>query len=175
MTHRPQPAPDDAIPCPSDDEPEPPLVFLDVDGVLNSQHFMISQQEKLGAAYDCAGPSAIDPACVAWLAAFNSVAKADYVLSSSWRHCVSPGQMRRWLLELECPLRFVGKTGYGRLRGVEIAEYLHEHGEEPTRPVIVFDDERDLYPVDRRHIRTSPQTGLTCADIHKALKLLRGC
>ena len=69
---------------------EKPIVFLDIDGVLNSVDFAINRKEKTGHRHI----DQIDERAVGFL---NEIADWNFVLSSSWRKFVPLEKMNEIL------------------------------------------------------------------------------
>lgn len=116
-----------------------PLIFLDIDGVLNKHGYnRCSDVES----------STLEPEAVARLNRIIRESDAEIVLSSAWRYMVHGGAMT--LGGFEYLLRTHGVAAKGRLigltatdeaipnRGQQITEWLNAHGWE--RPYVVLDD-----------------------------------
>lgn len=54
------------------------VIFLDVDGVLNNQHFLMQHQAQASSLYD-----ALDPACLEQLKRIVEATGAHIVVSST--------------------------------------------------------------------------------------------
>lgn len=123
--------------------PEKPLCFLDVDGVMNSVSYCIYcnrnniEYERLYL---------LDPQAIKHL---NEIADWNFVVSSTWRKCMS-------LVELQERFNKQGFKGIfrdetpvfnwlGSVRGNEIRAWISENViSERTPHYIIFDDDSDM-------------------------------
>lgn len=164
------------------------VIFLDIDGVLNTER----QQDhciEAGEDYVDNFGYAFDPVAVANLAQIVEQTGADIVISSSWKFWglstmqdlwvhrglpgkvidVTPNNVSDELLlsvDLDTELLPAGK-------GSEIKEWLATSGQEVTHYAI-FDDFPDMLPEQTRHfIQTDPQIGITEDDAKKAIAILQ--
>lgn len=165
------------------------VLFLDIDGVLNS--FSYFSAEKLSRAAFRHAPSKIDARAVARLNFVVEQCEAIVVLSSDWRKSPpNPG-----LLGTEAALRERGATfsltfatpilkeserlarlaessaGTYTPRWLEIQCWLDEH-QEVSRFAIV-DDEPDMAHLNDRLVVTEPEFGLTDDNCGRLLALLQ--
>lgn len=171
------------------------VLFLDIDGVLNSERFLV-------AAYASVKPGAspfdrqIDPAAVEIVN--DVVARTDckVVLSSAWRYGKNGLDHERRFVEKilrSCGARFalfdstptyldVFMAKHGRVsgfadhdpaidRGAEIGHWLLEACHLVSTYAIV-DDYGDMGPHAERLVRTSPSVGITVADAERLVALL---
>lgn len=154
------------------------VVFLDIDGVLNTSAYLASHNVSEHAADDWMyWASEINPDQVAIL---NEIVKArpdvSFVLSSSWR--TSFGTIEestervQWMLEAQ---GFLGKIvsatpDLGRPRGQEIAAWLADH-QEVTQFVIV-DDCDDMLHLNSFLVQTDPHHGITRDQVRQMLRKL---
>jgi HAD domain in Swiss Army Knife RNA repair proteins len=136
------------------------IVFLDIDGVLAP----IRRWDRYGD---------LEPACVAVLNEIVAAGDADVVVSSTWRHGKTLGELQAILEAAGFAGRVVGKTPGdipGATRGEEIAAWLTNH------PVVggyvIIDDHADMEPLRARLVVTHPAHGLQPADVSRALAVL---
>ena len=139
------------------------IVFLDIDGVLNSDRtydtLPYADQFKL---------LKIDPKAVAYL---NRIARyAAVVVTSSWRWEYTPHDLRIVLLRhgLDETIPFIGSTGRQvsvdddgldtSNRGQEILDWLAAHPE--VTNYVALDDGGDLTQLGYHFIRTTTERGL---------------
>jgi hypothetical protein len=141
------------------------VVFLDIDGVLNSERFLAVHPEKIFPR------DYIDREAVKEL---NRIVHtgARFVLSSSWRIAHRVDQVQRMLDEVGFEGQIVDRTPLlGRqapeTRGLEIRQWLDEN---PLPQVFVALD--DFYVSEVPAIRVDPQVGLTYADVSRAIEML---
>ncbi len=145
-------------------------IFLDVDGVLNSNTLR-------QLAIDPAKVQLLRQLCLALLRAYVTV---EIVISSSWR--VDPDARRELLRTLEQGgvfrnpnVVFGGMTpftGEGtHNRGREIFYWLRQS---PRDTFLILDDDDTgmaQYGMSVNHIKTDPTVGLTKDDVESALKV----
>lgn len=154
-----------------------PILFLDIDGVLNNHRFNKAAQS-----------TTLKPACVRRLNVVLGETDAAIVLSSAWRYLVLNGAMSLKGFEvmlrshgLACEERIVGalpedpSLPYEELskKGCEIrARQIESWNIDSGRAWAVVDD-LDL-PIEplARLVRTQGSVGLTNADARKLTKLL---
>lgn len=145
------------------------FVFLDIDGVLNSDLFY-SRDAKARMDGDVA------PECIAQLNYLLSRTRAKVIISSNWRHHVPLKEIRQVFCArgFRYPKRIVGKTpnlGEGAVRGYEILTYLRRR-KALSRPFVAIDDTPDMDGLEGSVVRTSAVTGMTRNDAERALDIL---
>ena len=158
-----------------------PLIFLDIDGVLNGHNF---------DDHPSVLSNTIDRECVEALNRLIVAVDPDIVLSSAWRYMIHGGAMT--LKGFEYLLRTHGVMANDRLigltltdatyptRGEQIQAWLDEFG---SRPYVVLDDGGckpgtdewwdmglPIHPV----VWTRGNVGLTDFEVAKAIETLRG-
>lgn len=131
-----------------------PVVFLDIDGVLNVP------PDK---------PQTLRKSCVDALNWLTDAADAQIVLSSTWRRM--PG-VEGVLIEQGIQGKIIGKTPehHGQPRGYEIRRWFKTH---VYRRCIILDDDNDMLEFSSRLVQTDPLIGLTRPLSELAFKLLR--
>lgn len=169
------------------------VVFLDIDGVLNSECSVYENYEKFN--HD---PSHTDMPCPAAVANLNIILDSDpnirIVLSSTWRILGFFGYvekililsgMRPGLMFDETPRR------PGEPRGFEIQQWLcayeqrFRRSDEPRRldekvyhgPIesfVILDDDSDMAQLSGHHVHIDGTWGLTKEDANLALEVLGG-
>lgn len=154
------------------------VIFLDIDGVLNSEEFWTTEAQHIkkqnalnsGRTRDEASALAnMDPLAVERVMKIVKETGAEIVVSSTWRFDDS----------ICYKLRFMGIPQiYGitpgtvkRYRGEEIKLWLDEHPE-VTNYVIIDDDNDMLDEQDSHLVQTSWLTGITDYDVEKAINIL---
>ena len=150
------------------------LIFLDFDGVLNSQKFF----EKNPSAYDdyLANKLVLDPDAVSYLNEAIRRSGARVVISSAWRKRYGIGELKSRLRRagLIREAMIIGRTpsiGDGIPRGHEICSWMVEHGQ--GAPYVVLDDRDDMEPCLDSHVMTDPRLGLGNEHIPIILNILR--
>lgn len=143
------------------------VVFLDIDGVLNSSH----RWPLLESVDDIKGHK-IDPLAVAQL---NKIAAGcSVVVSSTWRILFTPNELREHLLRfgLDSTIPFIDSTAVGGRspRGHKIKTWLEAHPE--VTAFVVLDDSNDMDGVRHRFVKTTWKFGLLDGHVEMALRLL---
>ena len=167
------------------DRSERPVVFLDIDGVLN--HVRLYRWMR-----DRAGPPAewLDPACIARVNTLCKRTGAKLVISSAWRTYEIPGTTERGWRGAAEVLRARGLTAevidgtpvlespapgsalvVAAGRWPEIRAWLDAHPE--VDRWVVLDDMLLPEVPPGRHVRTDIEVGLTNADVERAVECLR--
>jgi hypothetical protein len=158
------------------------VVFLDIDGVLNSHEYVRSDRPR---SKERGGVMGIDPLAVSRLNRLLRATGAVVVVSSTWRK-------KRSRVELQGVLDARGFQGtvHGKTpdlsgrspgatlylapqRGEEIRHWLEHDGAE-VEAFVVLDDDGDMDAVRGRFIQTEFETGLTDADVDRAIAMLNG-
>lgn len=147
------------------------LVFLDFDGVLNSEHWANTRPWP---------GLELDPAAVKRLNQLNYLG-IRYVISSSWRRDPLWEGLHRPLEGLLNAFGFTGRV-IGRTpchlsratttnRGGEIQAWLDE--QPAFDNFVIFDDDDDMGHLSHRLIQTDWRTGLQDEHIKRAIQMLR--
>ncbi len=140
-----------------------PVIFLDIDGVLNNHN---TKQRMHG----CIG---IDPTNVVNLNKLLQYVDADVIVSSTWRVLHPLPAIQKWLKAAGFKGRISGRTeeiiaAYDR--GEEIQAWLTENPD--VMHFVIFDDDSDMAHLIDHLIQTDHRVGLTVEDINKALPFL---
>lgn len=162
------------------------LIFLDVDGVLNSEGFLCDQRaERLVetrrdrvAIYT----SMVDPVAVSKLRRLVETTDAYIVVSSTWRKAspdsdgVPMEALCDQLVAGGIPeSRVLGSTPHGgnmSCRGDEIHHWL-KHFDQDVKSYVILDDDSDmLYNQRNNFVQTDGRLGLTVADVDRAIYIL---
>ena len=164
----------------------PKVIFLDFDGVMNTERY-IAEQRRNGLPVSDRYGYLFDPKAVENLRRIIDATGAAMVISSSWR-LEGKERMEAMWHERALPGQLIGVTGQslhanfpmsagetaGATKGEEIRGWLKEHASKSYRYVI-FDDEADIRPEQRPHfIQTDPRIGITRADAERAIRILNG-
>jgi hypothetical protein len=166
------------------------LVFLDLDGVLNSHAYLYAQSKIGEPHYDSREPGeagAIDPEPVKRLNRLIDATGAKVVVSSSWRHGRSVARLRELLGSRGFTGEVIGKTPdcvpnndhmsarHVGARGDEIHAWIQSsplYGVELIESFVILDDDDDMSLVADRLVLTSFDTGLTDAHVDRAIAML---
>lgn len=151
---------------------ERPIIFLDFDGVLNTEQRQAQLATDRLPAKDAWGPL-FCPRAVANLHHIAETADARIVISSSWRYIHSLGSLRLMWAARQLPGEIDDVLPAGAQyisRGEEIDGYLEKHG----RPnYVIIDDLDDFFASQHAHyVETNPIVGITDADARKAIEIL---
>lgn len=155
------------------------VLFLDFDGVLNSESWMLAHPQANFLR-------ALDRSAVALLAEIVSRTQARIVVSSSWRRMYSLNALREVLVEggLPTSCEIVGVTptldrspdGDKFVRGDEIQHWLDEasRGEQTDKVELfaILDDDDDMAHLRHRLVRTDFKVGLDRAAVERVVALL---
>ena len=147
----------------------PPVIFLDVDGVLNR--------------VDDPGEERVDATMLLRVRQLADSAGAVVVISSDWRtQPEAKAHIERRLAALDVTV--IGATPLARTRALarpaEIFQWLSTHPDEHNGRYVVLDD-RDLtretrgaeLAAARRFVRTDPNVGFTDENLAEAIAVLR--
>lgn len=147
------------------------LVFLDFDGVLNSNAYFRRCPEAAGSV-------SIDKVLVKRLSDFLLRSNCDVVISSTWREGRKLAELRDILLDRglaeSLSSKIVGMTPVldgDAERGEEILAFLTKKVRGMV-PFVIFDDDDDMGSFRSRLVQTDPEVGLSSSDIKKAKKIL---
>ena len=148
------------------------IIFLDVDGVLNSEEFFIMRPHTLEDKKKWTEESDFDQYAVKLLNKMTDATDAKIFVSSCWRVGRTVDELKDLLKRVGIAGEVIGKTKQLQTdRGFEIADWLenHEHDQ-----FIIIDDEFDMEGFEGQFIHTGWKTGLTDFHVNKAIGML-GC
>ncbi|MBO5476965.1 MAG: hypothetical protein J6A15_04370 [Clostridia bacterium] len=147
------------------------IIFLDVDGVLNSGEFREERYKILKRAVRT--EEFFDPTCMECLREIVEATDAKIVITSSM--LINDMELLKNKLG-EYNIKLYDKTKYyGDMRGAQIREWLAEH--DNVKNYIILDDDYFIdYPgLDEHIVKTSFYSGkgLNKSHVPKAIKLLK--
>lgn len=144
------------------------VLFLDIDGVLNSDTFYLNRPKEIKhLPYPL---SEFDPACVARLNRILDETKARLVVSSSWRHDTFINRVLE-RAGIKTKIWDITPYGMGKPRGHEIKKFLSEHPN--IENYVILDDVANMLPEQQSHfVQTKYYYGLTDEDMIKAINIL---
>ena len=162
------------------------VIFLDIDGVINTENNIVFRKETGNRIMDKDG-YVFDPVAVGFLKLLIDKTDAKIVISSSWRHFGLQFFKDLWI-EREMPgevidLTFSKETtkrdeqrielqkipeGQGISRGDEINAYLATHPE--ITNYVILDDDTDFYE-NQNFVQTDLVHGLDCNSYYNALEI----
>lgn len=156
------------------------IIFLDIDGVLNSQLWYI--RTKGSRERDD-----LDNEAIGFLNDLIEKTGAKVVVTSTWRLGRTIDELQEILtrngftgevIDKTKDLR-IGNDGDSILRGNEILQWIKSHPEiigcyySDYKNYVIFDDDSDmLYWQRNNFIHIDPYVGLTPTDVYKAQKIL---
>lgn len=157
------------------------VVFLDVDGVLNSMRFVSAMDaECQRTSKPFRFEDQLDEGAISLLNQILREGCAVAVLSSSWRLLVDMDEMLRLLRAKGFTGELVGATpnlshldrgDHPLWRGDEIAAWIAEYPRRVTS-LVILDDGSDMAALQHRLVQTDPIVGLTAADVARAIAML---
>lgn len=160
------------------------ILFVDVDGVLNSNRFMrkrLKENKAWVSDVTLGLANCIDPVCLGRLAGLVQRTGAKIVISSSWRIRCDPPLFEQAFARLGFPLKVFGRTPrpevipgsvlvVGLTRGAEIDAWLRHEAPRPVESFVILDDQSDMEPHMSRLVKI--HDGLEDAHIEQAVILL---
>lgn len=149
-----------------------PVIFLDFDGVLNTEQYQAQLAIDGKPTKDAWGPL-FDPRAVGNLRKIIEATDAGIVISSSWRWMHRLGSLRMMWEMRELPGEILDTLPCGAQyisRGEDIEYWLDRNG----RPgYVIIDDLDDFFSSQRdRYVETNPIVGITETDAIKAIEIL---
>jgi hypothetical protein len=158
------------------------LLFLDIDGVLNSEAYSRTvqwlKQTGRGSFYSGFGGALWDfcpRASALYSGMIKRIPDVNVVISSSWRVGRDLTQLRTLFKERGLPYEnIIAQTGVSREnRGLEIQDWLDGTSIEPT-PMVILDDDTDMAHLSPYLVQTSFREGLTCAIADEVVRRFEG-
>ncbi len=166
------------------------VLFLDIDGVANSDQWFKSPEWKLAVKKYGDDRSDFDPVLVARLNEIVEHTGCYIVISSAWRLTFTLERIKGFLIAagFDHPERIIDKTPslmykkysanktYNEVnprvegRGSEIDAWLREH--EDVESFVILDDNSDMKPHMDRLVKTSLRTGIKDIDVQKTIQML---
>jgi hypothetical protein len=141
------------------------LVFLDIDGVLNSnewsKYLINTNQFKHGDTIDYHAyvQQQLDPKAICCLNRILKTYNLGIVLSSSWRYSTERiGELSKCGIH-EWDKRYFGRTGSSEgVRGQQIQSWILKNNY--TGPFVILDDDDDMKPLMKHWVETKYLFGL---------------
>lgn len=155
------------------------IIFLDIDGVLNSHPFFKFCYDQ-GILPD----DKIDPKAVLLLNELARKTNSKIVVSSTWRlpyvdHNDLDGLKKLLSTKHGVDDVIIGmtpdlwKVKRNRIRGDEIQDWMDNCGLK-INSFVILDDDSDMGPLRKFLVKTSMQTGLQRSHILDAMQILKG-
>ena len=133
------------------------IIFLDIDGVLNTISNWGSRPIE----------KRFTPECIAALNRITEYTGAKIVISSTWRNIMGYYELSALLHSVGIEGEIIGKTPLVKLsggpRGEEIERFLYEYrkSEFDVSSFVILDDDTDMGDLMEHLVWCSPNTGLT--------------
>lgn len=145
------------------------IIFLDIDGILNSVNSIKETYHKLnhGKSIYSTMPS---KEMIKYLNMIIEKTDAKIVISSTWRRTYhNYQQITMLLIALGFEGEVVGQTPFlNSRRGFEIAEYLTRN---PCDEFIIIDDDSDMEHLMPHLVKTDGEVGLTMDHVQIAIDI----
>lgn len=148
------------------------IIFLDFDGVLNTEHYQDLLQYQ-GKPWQDEYRAFFDPKAVKQLKRIIDATDADIVVESSWKYLGLDVMKEMWIAR-DLPGKVIDITPslLGKNKGVEIASWLSKYAKQDIRYVII-DDEYVILDFQLPHfILTNPYEGITEEQANRAISML---
>jgi hypothetical protein len=149
------------------------IIYLDIDGVLNSDDFAKFCLEEEG--YNPFIEDELDPRAIKNLKYIIDETGAKIILSSSWRWESDARDAVHKQLKM-FNLDFIDTTtmeiGRCKSRTMEIEAHLQDHPE--IKNYVILDDDEIESPLNERHVKTTFKFGLTREKAEQAINILNG-
>lgn len=159
------------------------VIFLDIDGVLNSTNWMVDCHNN-GTSFNFP-ENQMDPSAISRLNRITDVTKAKLVISSTWRLSFYKSSNALELLQ-RC-MKGYGITGevidftpyawdldfppkYGEQRGSEIQAWLEVN---LVDKFVILDDSCDMGKLLPNLVRTNLEMGLTDLEVERIIEILK--
>lgn len=143
------------------------LLFLDFDGVLNSNEWVWTHPENRGDRF-----IHIDPSRVEIMNRLVDKLNCHVVISSAWRILFNLSDLRGGLRGKGATFwnRIVAKTDSKMgIRGDQIARFANRY---PDARIVIIDDSTDMGHLMPFLVRTNADTGIVEADIDRAVAVI---
>lgn len=149
------------------------IIFLDIDGVLNSKQFLETLEYIDPFAY-ADSSKWIDPKAVARVNRIIQETGARVVISSAWRETIKKNRLQKILSRYGLQAVIYGLTPQipDAVRGLEIDRWLIKHESEKIDSFVILDDRSDMAHLTPYLVQTDWDDGLQDVDVEKAVGIL---
>ena len=169
------------------------LIFLDIDGVFNHDHYYMNRPNQFVAPDDI-DFNEFDPESVKIFNQIITATNADIVLSSSWRanNDTYFEYLKKLFVDVGLEGKLIAETEIIRIdhptitipRGLEIKSYYRkkhnwwygdyaEDDKSDLESYVIIDDDADMLWEQRNNfVKTDNKIGITNADTELAIKIL---
>ena len=144
------------------------IIFLDIDGVLNSHRKLIEVYNKTHKPHSGYNYP-FDELCLENLKTLVETTNSKIVITSTWRKDKEGrDKLIQVLKEYELDQHIIGYTPIlNQPRGIEIKAYLSTLDHQPN--FIILDDDTDMEELQEYLIKTNISVGLTKENTEKAI------
>ena len=165
------------------------IIFLDFDGVLNTEHYQNLLYHE-GKAWQDEYGAYFDPVTVEQLKRIIDATHAEIVVESSWKYLGLEAMQEMWKVR-QMPGKVIDITpssvsdswllsadlddvnpAIGHCKGMEIASWLSDHAKPNTNYVIIDDEYVILDSQLSNFILTNPFNGITEELADRAISIL---
>ena len=148
------------------------IIFLDFDGVLNTEHYQGLLQYQ-GKPWQDEYGAFFDPKAVKQLKRIIDATDADIVIESSWKYLGLDAMKELWeVRNLPGTIIDITPSLLGKNKGVEIASWLSKYAKQDIRYVIIDDEYVILDSQLPNFILTNPYEGITEEQANRAISML---
>lgn len=148
------------------------FIFLDFDGVLNTEQYRAELQINGKPINDKYGPL-FSPKSVMKLSAILERTHAKIVLTTSWRYIHERSILDEMWKDRKLPGEIYDILRTDTLfndRGMEIKYFMKDYIQSPY---VILDDINEFLPEQQKHyIEVNPIIGISSADVEKAVAIL---
>lgn len=154
------------------------IIFLDLDGVLNTINHLKRQKIKFGKAIN----KEWDPTACKHICMLGRHYNARRVIISSWRHEYTLEQLKEFLESNNISSKFIKgvtnsiapqQNGNNYCRGHEVQHWLQNNSKEITSYVIIDDEAKFLESQQDHLVRVDKNKGFSTKEaVTKALNIL---
>ena len=147
------------------------IIFLDFDGVLNTEHYQGLLQYQ-GKPWQDEYGAFFDPKAVKQLKRIIDATDADIVVESSWKYLGLDAMKELWeVRNLPGTIIDITPSLLGKNKGVEIASWLSKYKQDIR--YVIIDDEYVILDSQLPHfILTNPYEGITEEQANRAISML---
>ena len=142
------------------------LIFLDIDGVMNSYSSALSDKHE---------SLAFDSIAVKNLKHIINGTGAKIVVSSTWRIGETVESLKtRIFCHYGLDEYVIGITPYyiETIRGIEISDYMFSNEDMGVESFVILDDDTDMGHLKSYHVHVNRVYGLSKDDSEKAIEIL---
>lgn len=165
----------------------PKIIFLDIDGVLNSEEWQSSKECQTASELD-KDNRYFSPYCVENLNRITNLTDAKIVVSSTWRKSRSLSDLKMLFEKVGIDGEVIGKTDVLRFnnwnrsvfRGMEIFKWLEDNKGILTQKIhiyrsyVILDDDSDMLYWQRfNYYNIDPRCGLTTSKAYQIINYFK--